>query len=524
MTPTEPTVYTDSARKGNGCVIVLDAPASRNVSGYQETSISADASKGWNDPSVPAKIREMLAMYEYGDGSFKQKCLNFYRQGKFMEDYEDDFPWEGEFRRYFPTYHDLNIPQLRGYFTWRTHLRKGEYRPIATSMAYIYLYELLNGIGTSSVEESLWRMQEFETNYLDSGIGDFGMEANLRRWMLELAIIHQLPLRVVRQYADPLMLLRDKALHILRNPDEYTDEEVSDMLCRFAGKKYESSPVVTAYRADGKHLFAEVWRYASIHYNQDGNDLFTACFGPKKTYPWYPLANAVYLERAERENSEYELDECRRYLYQDGRWKEEKYEQLYFYRKKLTTLLHLADLKFRRYLKTGRYLRENPGETWASPYVDTVIKADKQAKIEAARPKINIDLSHLVQIRADAVVTRDSLLTEEDLTEAEGESVTEEIPVSEIVMEEADTLSLDPLHRQIVVALLDGQPVEELMAANRLMPSIVTDTINEAFFDEIGDNILECDGDRITLVGDYVEDVRALVGAARTGESEVPSS
>ena len=114
MTPTEPTVYTDLARKGNGCVIVLDAPASRNVSDYQDTSIFADASEGWNDPSVPAKIREMLAMYDYGDGSFKQKCLNFYRQGKFMEDYEDDRPWRREFVHYFPTYHDLRPDQLRG--------------------------------------------------------------------------------------------------------------------------------------------------------------------------------------------------------------------------------------------------------------------------------------------------------------------------------------------------------------------------------------------------------------------------
>ena len=66
-----------------------------------------------------------------------------------------------------------------------------------------------------------------------------------------------------------------------------------------------------------------------------------------------------------------------------------------------------------------------------------------------------------------------------------------------------------------MVALLDGQPVQELMVANRLMPSIVTDTINEAFFDEIGDNILECEGDRLSLVEDYIEEVRVIVGAAR---------
>lgn len=77
----------------------------------------------------------MLALYQYQDGSFEGKCRNFYRQGKFMEDYTDDEPWTGDIQRYFPTYHDLNIRQLRGYFTWRTGVRRGEFTPVAASMA-----------------------------------------------------------------------------------------------------------------------------------------------------------------------------------------------------------------------------------------------------------------------------------------------------------------------------------------------------------------------------------------------------
>ena len=64
-----------------------------------------------------------------------------------MEDYEDDAPWSGEYRRYFTTYHDLNLNQLRGYFAWRTLVRRGVFRRITTSLACMYLYELLNGIG-----------------------------------------------------------------------------------------------------------------------------------------------------------------------------------------------------------------------------------------------------------------------------------------------------------------------------------------------------------------------------------------
>ena len=43
------------------------------------------------------------------------------------------------------------------------------------------------------------------------------------------------------------------------------------------------------------------------------------------------------------------------------------------------------------------------------------------------------------------------------------------------------------------------------------MPSIVADRLNEAFYDDIGDNIIELDGDRLTLVEDYREDLCSLI-------------
>ncbi len=48
------------------------------------------------------------------------------------------------------------------------------------------------------------------------------------------------------------------------------------------------------------------------------------------------------------------------------------------------------------------------------------------------------------------------------------------------------------------------------------MPSVVADAINEALFDEIGDNVVECDGDSLAVVDDYREDVLRMFG----GKSE----
>ena len=41
-----------------------------------------------------------------------------------------------------------------------------------SNLSYIYIYELLNGIGAESAEDSLLKMKAFEKNYLDTGLGD----------------------------------------------------------------------------------------------------------------------------------------------------------------------------------------------------------------------------------------------------------------------------------------------------------------------------------------------------------------
>ena len=584
-------------------------------------------------PQIPQKIRDMMRLYEYQGESLEAKSRNFYRQGKFMEDYEDDAPWTGEYRRYFTTYHDLHLPQLRGYFTWRTALRKGQFRPIASSLAYMYIYELLCGIGTSSPEDCLRKMREFEKGFLDSGIGDTFMRRNLHRWMLDYAVIHNVPVETARLYELPAVAERDLQLAVLKAPEDHSDEEIFASLCAFGGKKLPQSPVITANEERGKHLFASLWRYLTIHYGTGGKALqpadhpaegedaaiFTACFGGRKKSPWNPLSNALHWEEDRPREAVYILNACRTYRCHEGEWEEERYENPYFAKDRLQGLLHAADRSFRRYLKTGHYLRAKAEEAWAEPWIEAVIAADREAqekaRIEAERKaaldRIRIDLSGLEKIRQDSLITRDSLLTEEERgesaeepgrtgagTEAATENFYQTRPGAEAVSkyapeippqggvqqavperppqsgardavperppqsgardvvpespvqggaqeavpeslvqggvqenhpgetiegreepaggpgpEAAEPLTiggLDPLHTQILRTLLEGRPVEELIRTRHLMPAIVADTINEGLFDEIGDNVLECEEDHLILIEDYREDLADL--------------
>ena len=57
------------------------------------------------------------------------------------------------------------------------------------------------------------------------------------------------------------------------------------------------------------------------------------------------------------------------------------------------------------------------------------------------------------------------------------------------------------------------------MQSHHLMPSVAADTINEAFFEETGDSILACDGQTLTLVEDYREDILKILGG-KTDEAD----
>ena len=490
---------------------------------------------------IPEKLREMSRLYEYGRESLEMKAKNFVRQARFMEDYEDDYPWEGELNCYFPAYHDLTVRQLRGYFSWRAKVRKGFFGPLPVSAAYLYVYELLNGIGADSPEDALRKLKAFEAGFPDAGQGDARMRTNLTHWMTEYAVLNDVPPETARQFADPALLKRDNALMILKCAAERRDEDVFYALCRLSGKKLNESPVFLQDLPRGIRLFAEVWRKAAEAFRERGEDLFALCFGSPKTVRWMPLTNALYLPGDPPAERDYALTGCRRFFCRGGDWFTEAYDPQYFDKNRLRGLLHEADRRLRKYLKTGRYLKEDPADAWAGPITEAVIEEDRRAIREAARPKITLDLSGLDRIRRDAVTTRESLLSEEERLAWEEEAppaspvpeapdasalsmvapnapnLPTKAPASPDLPPNASDLPLDPLQFRILRTLLAGKSPADLIRVNRLMPSLVADTVNELLYDEIGDTVLVCENESLSLVEDYREELEQLLGGTVHG-------
>ena len=498
-----------------------------NTNRMQKAAADQDPSKSPKAKKyVPEQIRRMRNLYQHGDGSFRQQRKNFYVQGKFMENYEDNAPWDGEIYEYWPSYYKLSLAQLRGYFTWRTELRKGNYRKHCDSFVLMYLSELVNEIGTTSAEESFLKIQDFEKNYIDAGLCSGYIQYNIQQWMFEFAVVNGLAPEIACRYADREMLERDAGIEILHNPKAYSDQEVFDALCIFAGEQTAKSKLIQLHGAEAISLFAAMWRLIQAQYRRNGKDIFRICFGRRGAHSWYPLNGTLYYEKQKREEITYELNSSRFYRFKRGEWRECGYQMFYFDKRLLTGLLKETDRRLRLYLKTGHPLKERKEAAWAVPYIEAVIEADRKAKLEAARPKISIDFSGLDKIRKDALETQSNLLTEEENPAAAVDNAlcknsdASMPPESAVPTEPSSTdirdstsipsgisLPLDDMQIQLLQMLLRGEPVQELIAAQHGMPSVIADAINEALFDLIGDMVVECDGETITIIEDYREDI-----------------
>ena len=225
------------------------------------------------------------------------------------------------------------------------------------------------------------------------------------------------------------------------------------------------------------------------------------------------MGNAVYYREKEPDSLICELNECHKYVCKKGTWKRQCYYEECFNKKRFKGLLHEADRLLRIYLKVGRPLKEVYDESWATPFIQEVIEADRQEKLEASKPKITICYDNLEQIRQNAIITRDSLLTEEEKME---ENKKEEVKVAEPVIVDVSneniSLPLDNDQVQILKMILKGESVKQNLKSLNKMAEVVADSLNEILFDEIGDNAVECTGDDIILIEDYREDIEQIIG------------
>ncbi len=451
---------------------------------------------------VPKEIKKMIESYQYSLPGFIRREKNFYLQGKLMASYEDDYEGRQSFLRYYPTYHDLTVGQARTYFTWRTKIRQNIYEKISDSYAYIYLYELLNGIGIKDSEEGLDKLINFNKNYAQRFSPEIG--AYLERWIRDYIVFYNI------NKANNTFFVKeqdnDKKYERLLYPDQFSSHEVAENLIKLSN--YKNCPLYKKSIEKFEYLLVLIW-HKILDLRNDGFDFFTSYIAYKNQMTIQLFSAAVFNHELEPQTTSYEIDQIRKYFYDKEKdtWYCESYWGLTGQKSIMGNFLHEVDREIRLRFNLGRNLKPRKIEKHYLKAIKDGIKEYQIEKQKLKQPKIEFNLSQLSTIREDAAGTRDSLLTEEELqAEQEEKEQLEEA----IVDNEQEDYGLSSEEMSTIILLLKGKDLNKYLKEHHLMAAVIIDNINEKLFDEFGDNVIEFINDIPTVIEDYQEDLEDM--------------
>lgn len=401
---------------------------------------------------LPDQYRKMREISRWQDdpkggaGRWLSEAELFYRQGLLMADFEDDCPYNGTFKSYFPTHNAMSDRQLRGYFTWRAQVRRKKVEETSTSFAFLYLYELICGIGVDNPLDGFRKIKAFWESYraYEPGIDRFA-----RVWLQDYAVFHGLDPKLL---SDSKTVLFDKALIELRRaardieplptpatpatkrrksseptlplpPDEAREERLMAAINALSTYNLGNSRINHAHHRDLRHVACAVYvRMARYYDTHRKSGIVASLFGEETAMPYTMFASAVFFAPERHKDCEYRLDPIHIYRCQNGFWECMRIHGSRQKSSKLGEMMRACDQRLRLALDPAHPLKEEKVPKYLAKIIDDEIVAWLSWDAAHQPVKIDIDLSQLGHIRNAAAQTREALLIDE---EREDDALTE---------------------------------------------------------------------------------------------------
>lgn len=418
---------------------------------------------------LPDRYRQMRGISRWQErspesrGRWLSEAELFYRQARFMEDFEDDCPYHGSFASYYPTYNDMSDRQLRGYFTWRAAVRRGEVAEAPKSFAYVYLYELINGIGAENPLDGHHKIRSFWESFRAFAPD---IDRNVRAWLHDYVIYHALdpellsddPVRkldleliaIARAFApfDPALIdwlgedvsLADAALPqkaasstvtgggksarrtqapaLPLPPDETTEQRLFEAIDLHSSYRLSASSLFHEHPDDLRHVASAVFVRMLAYYRKNRtHGLVESSFGEEAEMGYTMFGSAVFFEEHPHSDAEYELDPIHRYRCRRGLWTCRRIYGGQGRSKAWGEIARACDFRLREALSFEPQLKEAKCPKYLAKIIDREIEAWLAWKETSAPRVIDIDLSKLSGIRSAAAETREALLIDEEREE-----------------------------------------------------------------------------------------------------------
>lgn len=452
------------------------------------------------EEKLPAPLKAARSLEKGAARMYQNRRSLFLNQAKLLEFYKDDYEGGYISHCYYPTYDLLNNQELRSYFAWRTKVRNGDIQPSCSSFAYLYLYELINGIGTGTPVEGLHKMDDFAAAYKEYESSLMNYYAN---WRKSYIIYYNLSDSFLggeeREGEEAHMAVLDSA-------QEQTDDAVAAAVKQLAPGWLNRSKFYKTHQTDMDRVIVQVLRRMHQHYSARSKRTFSEqLFGSRETHSVDLFCYAVFCDPLRHENSRYYITDSHYYECRNGYWTETSCFIDSHKRRKLENLMKTIDASLRVALNDGKPIKSPSQLKWVTKVIEEEVAAllETQKQQEAAAKRVQIDYSALAQIRREAAITQDKLATEEEMEEEAPPAVQPPPPQPAALPGDCP---LDKTQYRLMQNLLYGGDTSWVQREGKMV-SVLLDSINEILYETFQDAVIEDQ----QVVEDYIDELKEMV-------------
>ncbi|MGZ9587280.1 TerB N-terminal domain-containing protein [Paenibacillus marinisediminis] len=536
---------------------------------YAEIEMSGSEDKGMvippRDPSRPAPVsvgRDAKQFIESLNISIGEQ--SFVKQARKWEDHVDRDANFVPFTAYWPTYESMSEAQRGWYFYWRNEVRYERYLRTDLSYIFLYVYELINGIGWKDPQDGYYMLMEVWGAYRS----EFPrLDRYMGNWVADFVLVHQLD----AAFAD----IAERVPHAISG-----DLFELELMHRFKADPVDLSidtvDLLADYNVMGSKFYAQGGRADLEKYIPKVIALVDRYIVKKYDMRLVEMFHPGEVERRER------------YLFRGALYDASQFGRsvtigviaLSHYaplRAMITQLVRLTENTLRRLRGFKGQLRgikvEDGINTLVVRYLERELGHGDDAS-EQAVPSVSIDAEKLAKLKRDSDRVRELLTVEEEMPvtdqvqergrirpgelehvtvgghepkqpqgqdQSEDQGLVRELELDEgpeltqrdeMIQERQDETytgeqawnseemdaewvelaeMLEPMHRRVLAALYEGagsQRLMQLAAEYGSMPELIVEEINNAAMDTIGDLLI--DGEAIA--DEYIPMIKHWMG------------
>ncbi len=469
-----------------------------------------------DEPIIPRKAPEPLPQPLQAarslEGGMARRYQNpaqlFLKQAKLLEHYEDDYPHCLNPYLYYPTYARLSNSELRSYFTFRTRVRRGEEPGGCSSFAFLYIYELINGIGVENPREGLEKLDAAVERFC--GI-DTGIRLYWNQWRQDYLVYYGLPPELNHPS-------RDDAFARLDEADTMDTQEIIDTLktADAINSWLNRSKCYAAHREEFDRVLADTVRGISRRCSGKTRSFCDRYFGILHEEPTRLFSTAVFADPLKRKTADYVFSPWHTYRLEGGVWMRRRRYATESGIRKLTGLVKSVDNVLRAHFDPKHLIQAPEQQKWVNTLMAESLQAilDEQEAQRREQQRLKIDYSALERIRTDAAITREKLRVAEEMDEFPQE-LPERTPVqptqpAALAEDASDPASEScPLNRaeyRLMKCLLYGSDTGWVQQEG-MMESVLLDGINEKLYDIFQDSVVEDAG----IIEDYIDELKEMI-------------